>query len=56
MCRDSLPVPESVAESSVMASIDESADGSRLVIADLACDESWLAAPLEIGLQLSECR
>ena len=40
----------------VMASIDDEGDGSRLVIADVSADGTWLSVPAEAAATLVEWR
>jgi hypothetical protein len=49
-----LPTPDSSED--VMAAIDEAGGVSRLVIADVTTDGSWLSAPEESAASLAESR
>ena len=40
----------------VMASIDGDGDGSRLVIADVSADGTWLSVPADAAATLAEWR
>lgn len=54
MARDPLSAADGTDD--VMAAIDEEGGVTRLVIADVSTDESWLAAPAESAASLAELR
>lgn len=41
-------------EHEVMASVDDDGSGARLIIADVASDDAWIAMSLEDATSLSE--
>lgn len=59
---DDMPWPPAVSPSpeydheEVMAAIDDVDSVSRLVIADVSRDESWISAPMEASVSLKAVR
>lgn len=43
-------------ESEIMASVDETARATRLVIADIAVEDAWLSVRAEVGADLEAWR
>lgn len=57
MTPDTTVVSEPVTDhAEVMASVDTNGRTRRLIIADVSCDDAWIAAPIGDAVTISEWR